>query len=103
MADETTTETVAEETTEYDIDKLIDKPYSEMTEGEIEFVIDWKAQVKANEETAKAQIQAMNDHLAEVAAIHQAAADASTATLNQLVQNALAADEASKQQAGTNE
>ena len=32
-----------------DINKLIDKPYSEMTEEEINAVIEWKAQVKARD------------------------------------------------------
>ena len=44
-----------------DINKLIDKPYSEMTEEEIEAVIEWKAQVKARNEQFQQTLQAIKD------------------------------------------
>lgn len=48
-----------------DINKLIDKPYSEMTEEEIEAVIEWKAQVKARNEQFQQTLQAIKDAQAE--------------------------------------
>lgn len=44
-----------------DINKLIDKPYSEMTEEEISAVIEWKAQVKARNEQFQQTLQAIKD------------------------------------------
>ena len=44
-----------------DINKLIDKPYSEMTEEEISAVIEWKAQVKAHNEQFQQTLQAIKD------------------------------------------
>ena len=44
-----------------DINKLIDKPYSEMTEEEINAVIEWKAQVKARNEQFQQTLQAIKD------------------------------------------
>lgn len=44
-----------------DINKLIDKPYSEMTEEEIEAVVEWKAQVKARNEQFQQTLQAIKD------------------------------------------
>lgn len=48
-----------------DINKLIDKPYSEMTEEEIDAVIEWKAQVKARNEQFQQTLQAIKDAQAE--------------------------------------
>lgn len=48
--------TATEETTKLDINKLIDKPYSEMTEEEIAFVVDWKASIKARDTAYEATI-----------------------------------------------
>lgn len=48
-----------------DINKLIDKPYSEMTEEEIEAVIEWKAQVKARDKQFSETLQAIKDAQAE--------------------------------------
>lgn len=44
-----------------DINKLIDKPYAEMTEEEINAVIEWKAQVKARNEQFQQTLQAIKD------------------------------------------
>ena len=44
-----------------DINKLLDKPYSEMTEEEINAVIEWKAQVKARNEQFQQTLQAIKD------------------------------------------
>lgn len=48
-----------------DINKLIDKPYSEMSEEEINAVIEWKAQVKARNEQFQQTLQAIKDAQAE--------------------------------------
>ena len=48
-----------------DINKLLDKPYSEMTEEEIEAVVEWKAQVKARNEQFQQTLQAIKDAQAE--------------------------------------
>lgn len=48
-----------------DINKLLDKPYSEMTEEEINAVIEWKAQVKARNEQFQQTLQAIKDAQAE--------------------------------------
>ena len=48
-----------------DINKLIDKPYSEMTEEEINAVIEWKAQVKARDKQFSETLQAIKDAQAE--------------------------------------
>ena len=44
-----------------DINKLLDKPYSEMTEEEIEAVVEWKAQVKARDKQFQQTLQAIKD------------------------------------------
>ena len=44
-----------------DINKLLDKPYSEMTEEEIDAVVEWKAQVKARNEQFQQTLQAIKD------------------------------------------
>lgn len=44
-----------------DINKLIDKPYSEMTEEEINAVIEYKAQVKARDKQFSETLQAIKD------------------------------------------
>ena len=45
-----------EQDTKLDINKLIDKPYSEMTDEEIEFVVEWKASIKARDAAYEATI-----------------------------------------------
>lgn len=49
------------ESSQLDINKLIDRPYSEMTDEEIEFVIDWKAQIRARDSQFEATLQAIKD------------------------------------------
>lgn len=44
-----------------DVNKLMDKSYSEMTEEEINAVIEWKAQVKARNEQFQQTLQAIKD------------------------------------------
>lgn len=54
-----TTETTETETKERDLDTLLQLSYSEMTEDEIERVIDYRAGVKAHEETFAKQLEAI--------------------------------------------
>ena len=57
--------TNTQSTGKIDINKLLDKPYPEMTEEEIEAVIEWKAQVKARNEQFQQTLQAIKDAQAE--------------------------------------
>ena len=57
-----------------DINKLLDKPYSEMTEEEINAVIEWKAQVKARNEQFQQTLQAIKDAQAKQLKVMQDAA-----------------------------
>lgn len=52
-------------TQKIDVNKLLDKPYSEMTEEEINAVIEWKAQVKARDKQFSETLQAIKDAQAE--------------------------------------
>lgn len=45
-----------------DIDKLIDKPYSELNEAEIEFVIEYKAEIKARDEKFKQTLTTIKEN-----------------------------------------
>ena len=44
-----------------DINKLLDKPYSELTDAEIEAVIEFKANVKARDKAHTERLQAIKD------------------------------------------
>lgn len=48
-------------TQKIDVDKLLDKPYSEMTEEEINEVVEWKAQVKARDAQFRETLQTLKD------------------------------------------
>ena len=48
-----------------DINKLLDKPYSELTDAEIEAVIEFKANVKARDKQFQQTLQAIKDAQAE--------------------------------------
>lgn len=71
------------------IDQLIDLPYSEMTEEEIELVVNYKAEVKARDESYQAQIDAVNEAMQTMIQANQEIADANNSTLNALVSDAL--------------
>ena len=58
-----------------DINKLLDKPYSEMTEEEIEAVVEWKAQVKARDKQFQQTLQAIKDAQAEQLKVMQETAE----------------------------
>lgn len=44
-----------------DVNKLLDKPYSELTDSEVEAVIDFKAGVKARDRAHAERLQAIKD------------------------------------------
>ena len=44
-----------------DVNKLLDKPYSELTDAEIEAVIEFKANVKARDKSHTERLQAIKD------------------------------------------
>lgn len=44
-----------------DVNKLLDKPYSELTDAEIEAVIEFKANVKARDKSHAERLQAIKD------------------------------------------
>lgn len=44
-----------------DVNKLLDKPYSELTDAEIEAVIEFKASVKARDRAHAERLQAIKD------------------------------------------
>ena len=69
-----------------DINKLIDKPYSEMTEEEIEAVIEWKAQVKARNEQFQQTLQAIKDSQQAQLKVMQETAERDAARQDALLQ-----------------
>lgn len=44
-----------------DVNKLLDKPYAELTDAEIEAVIEFKADVKARDKSHAERLQAIKD------------------------------------------
>ena len=76
------------------IDELVDLPYSEMTEDEIELLVEWKAANKARDEEHQRRMEALQAHFAEEIAIHRQAAADSKAVLDNLTAAALARLEA---------
>ena len=69
-----------------DINKLIDKPYSEMTEEEIEAVVEWKAQVKARNEQFQQTLQAIKDSQQAQLKVMQETAERDAARQDALLQ-----------------
>jgi len=69
-----------------DINKLIDKPYSEMTEEEINAVIEWKAHVKARNEQFQQTLQAIKDSQQAQLKVMQETAERDAARQDALLQ-----------------
>lgn len=72
-----------------DINQLIDLPYSEMTDEEIEIVIAAKAAQKAREEEHEKRMQIAKETSDQIIAIHKEAAEHSQNVLDRLVANAM--------------
>ena len=87
MADETAQVEVSGPRT---IDELVDLPYSEMTEEEIELLVEWNAANRARDEEHQRRMDALQAHFAEEIAIHRQAAAESKAVLDNLTAAALA-------------
>ena len=68
-----------------DVNKLLDKPYSELTDAEIEAVIEFRASVKARDRSHAERLQAIRDASDRIVAQQQeqvqAAHDAQDALL----------------------
>ena len=69
-----------------DINKLLDKPYSEMTEEEIEAVVEWKAQVKARDKQFQQTLQAIKDSQQAQLKVMQETAERDTARQDAFLQ-----------------
>lgn len=74
-----------ESSKEIDVNKLLDRPYSELTDEEIEAVIEFRASVKARDKAHAERLQAIRDAGERIAAQQQeqvqAAHDAQDALL----------------------
>lgn len=78
--------TNTQSTGKIDINKLLDKPYSEMTEEEINAVIEWKAQVKARDKQFKETLQAIKDAQAKQLKVMQETAERDAARQDAFLQ-----------------
>lgn len=58
---DTDTENAEQTTEERDINKLLDLPYSEMTENEIERVVEFRAEVKARDAQFEQTLEAIKE------------------------------------------
>ena len=74
-----------ESSKEIDVNKLLDRPYSELTDAEIEAVIEFRASVKARDRSHAERLQAIRDASDRIVAQQQeqvqAAHDAQDALL----------------------
>lgn len=73
----------------FDINKLIDKPLNELTEEEAEFVIEFKAAIKARDEAYVQRQTELREHMQELAAIHGEMAAKAEAQLEALTAHAI--------------
>lgn len=78
--------TNTQSTGKIDINKLLDKPYSEMTEEEIAAVVEWKAQVKARDKQFKETLQAIKDAQAKQLKVMQETAERDAARQDAFLQ-----------------
>lgn len=92
MSDEITNNETeqAEQVEPRTIDELIDLPYSEMTEEEIELVVEFKTQVRLRDEEHAQKMEIINNAAQQMIATNQAIADENRAILNSLVNAAVA-------------
>ena len=86
MAEETTTTEIVKPRS---INEIIHLPYSELTDEEIELVIEFKANAIARDEEHKARMQALNDAMKEKARMHAENAKKSQDLLESLTQHAI--------------
>lgn len=70
----------------FDINKLIDLPYSQMNESEIEFVIDYKANKKANNEQFKQTLNTIAENYQKQVDVMKQKAQEDNARQNELLE-----------------
>ena len=73
-----------------DINELLDLPYSEMSEEEIELVIQFKADVQTRDALHNETMKKLDAHLQHAAEQNKRAADAAIERLNELTTHAIA-------------
>lgn len=73
-----------------DVNKLLDKPYSELTDAEIEAVIDFKASVKARDKAHAERLQVIKDTSDRLVAQQQKQVQAAHDAQDALLQASLA-------------
>lgn len=78
------------ESSDIDVNKLLDKPYSELTEKEIEAVIKFKAGVIARDQAHAERLQAIRDAGDKLAAQQEAQAQEARDNQNTLLHASLA-------------
>lgn len=69
-----------------DIDRLLKKPYSELTEDELEAVIDYKATVKAHDIEIEEKLKAIKQNNEDALKQAKEISDTSAARLDKMVQ-----------------
>lgn len=72
------------------IDQLIDLPYSEMTNEEVELVVEWKASIKARDEAYARQREENRAYNEAMLAVLKANAADAQNQLDELVKQAIA-------------
>lgn len=72
-----------------DINKLLDLPYSEMTEEEIALVIEYKAAIKARDEAHEEAMRLLKEGMEREIAANQEMADKAQAMLEELTRHAI--------------
>ena len=82
-------EPVEEEKKPRSINELIDLPYSEMTEEEIELVVEFKASVKARDAQHEEAMKILQEGINAEIAIHQEMADKAQTTLDEMTKHAI--------------
>ena len=81
--------TSTNETSERGINELLDLPYSEMTDEEIERVVQFKADVQTRDNLHNAAMDAISNQLAEAAAINMEIAESAQKQLDDLTAHAI--------------
>lgn len=71
------------------IDEIIDLPYSELTDEEIESLVEFKAECKTRDALYSEQMRMIQDNLAEMARANQEIAEKAERQLQELTQHAI--------------
>lgn len=84
-----TDDTILEPEAPRSINEIIDLPYSQMSEDEIELVVEFKADRAAQEAKYKQEIEMIQENLDHIAQVHLDMAQKASSTLNELTAHAL--------------